>query len=467
MSSELLKQAIADAKAVRATALANAKAALEEAFAPKLQSMLATKLQQEVEGEDEDVTDEVPVADAAPVADEAPIETPAPEGEQAPEADLPIDGIGGETDTEAGFTPEAEPTETPADGDNEDEIEELSLGAGHPDPVDQTDELTEADDSNYKKTTTGVKTDDPQGASKELSSGPGKADKNVTAGDPKEKTSGKKTVKRDVASISDDPQGASKELSAGPGKADKDQTGKVLEENDDEISEQSLDEILKELESEVSSVAGESTDDATNEVPTDPATTQGYDDPQAGSITKEAADETEIDLDELLSEDDSECEDDEAEETEEDKDDKKPDFLKENKNLKAELSEYRKAVEFLRSRINEVNLLNAKLLYTNRLFKASNLTKEQKIKVIESFDLTKSVREAKIVYTTLAESLNFGARKATSTVVKPAAKTTLRTITEGLASKVVASTKPSKTPEVLTEGAEMASRFQKLAGIKK
>ena len=42
--SDLLKQAIADAKAVRATALSNAKAALEEHFAPKLQSMLSAIL---------------------------------------------------------------------------------------------------------------------------------------------------------------------------------------------------------------------------------------------------------------------------------------------------------------------------------------------------------------------------------------------------------------------------------------
>ena len=452
MSSELLKQAIADAKAVRATALANAKAALEEAFAPKLQSMLATKLQQEVEGEDETVADEVPVADpaldAAPAAEEVPVDAPAPEADVAPEVDIPVDDAAPAPDAEV--APEAEiATDAPA----EDEIEEITFGAGHPDPVDQTDELTEADDANYKKTSKGIKTDDPQGASKEFSAGPGKADKNVTAGEPKEKTDGKKTIKRDVASISDDPQGASNEFSAGPGKADKDQTGKVLEENDEEISDQSLDEILKELESEVNAV----TDDA--------AATEAEAAPVAEvAPAAEAGDDEEINLDELLSEDDSECEEDDEEEK---KDDDKPDFLKENKNLKAELQEYRKAVEFLRSRINEVNLLNAKLLYTNRLFKAAGLTKEQKIKVIESFDLTKSVREAKIVYTTLAESLNFGAKKAAAPAAKPAAKSVVKTITEGLASKVVASTKPSKTPEVLTEGAEMASRFQKLAGIKK
>ena len=50
---DLLKEAIADAKAVRETALANAKMALEEAFTPKLKSMLAQKIQSEIEDEDE------------------------------------------------------------------------------------------------------------------------------------------------------------------------------------------------------------------------------------------------------------------------------------------------------------------------------------------------------------------------------------------------------------------------------
>jgi hypothetical protein len=132
--------------------------------------------------------------------------------------------------------------------------------------------------------------------------------------------------------------------------------------------------------------------------------------------------------------------------------------------LKKENEEYRSAVVYLRDRINEVNLLNAKLLYTNKLFKQANLNNEQKLKVIESFDLTKSVREAKLVYATLAESFSFGAKKE----VVPAAKkvsTTVKTITEGLASKPVASTKPTK-PAVISEGAEMANRFKKLAGIR-
>ena len=60
--SKLLKEAIADAKAVRETALANARLALEEAFAPRLQSMLTKKLREE-EAELDGVEDEVEVSD--------------------------------------------------------------------------------------------------------------------------------------------------------------------------------------------------------------------------------------------------------------------------------------------------------------------------------------------------------------------------------------------------------------------
>ena len=142
-------------------------------------------------------------------------------------------------------------------------------------------------------------------------------------------------------------------------------------------------------------------------------------------------------------------------------------IIKENISLKKENEEYRSAVVYLRDRINEVNLLNAKLLYTNKLFKQASLNNEQKLKVIESFDLTKSVREAKLVYATLAESFSFGGKKtAEAAPAKKQVSATVKTITEGLASKPVASTKPT-TPAVLTEGAEMANRFKKLAGIRK
>ena len=67
---DLLKEAIADAKAVRETALANAKMALEEAFTPKLKSMLAQKIQQEIEEEDGDEVEEIEEPETEELDDE-------------------------------------------------------------------------------------------------------------------------------------------------------------------------------------------------------------------------------------------------------------------------------------------------------------------------------------------------------------------------------------------------------------
>ena len=72
---DLLKEAIADAKAVRETALENAKMALEEAFTPRLQNMLSQKIQTEMEDEDEEKQDEISYKDD----DEDPSDEEAPE----------------------------------------------------------------------------------------------------------------------------------------------------------------------------------------------------------------------------------------------------------------------------------------------------------------------------------------------------------------------------------------------------
>jgi hypothetical protein len=452
--SDLLKNAIADAKAVRATALANAKAALEEAFAPKLQSMLSEKLKADL-GEEE-----VPAAPAAPVEME-PVgldgEAPAPEAE-AP-APAPAPEAHADAAQDAAMMGQAQ---EPAM--EEETMEEYTtLGSGHPDPVEKTHGLEESEKASpdYKKTTKGHKTDNK---GQEMVD----ATKLSTAGEPK-------AAKADAAASSDykkttaghntqDPQGASNELSKGQKKNDSGTS--ALKENDAELDNESLEEILKELEASVNDA--------------------GMDDvaPEANHQAQEAGMDEEINLDELLSEETEETEEKEEveegklpkgladyqakkagkskEDDEEEKEDEK-ETVKENLSLKKELAEYRSAVKYLRDQINEVNLLNAKLLYTNKLFKQANLNNEQKLKVIESFDLTKSVREAKIVYATLAESFNFGAKKAAGPVK---ASTTIKTITEGLASKAVASTKPTK-PTVLVEGAEMANRFKKLAGIRK
>ena len=72
-------------------------------------------------------------------------------------------------------------------------------------------------------------------------------------------------------------------------------------------------------------------------------------------------------------------------------------------NLTEKLKESYSVVKFLRSKINEVNLLNAKLLFTNKLFKSYSLDNNQKLKVVETFDRAQTTREIKLVYSTLAE----------------------------------------------------------------
>ena len=95
--------------------------------------------------------------------------------------------------------------------------------------------------------------------------------------------------------------------------------------------------------------------------------------------------------------------------------------------------------------------MNAKLLYSNKLFRNFALNEGQKMKVIENFDRAHNLREVKLVFSTLAEGFK-----------SPSIK---KSIKESYASKPVASTKPAK--RILSEGADLANRFQKLAGLKK
>ena len=188
-------------------------------------------------------------------------------------------------------------------------------------------------------------------------------------------------------------------------------------------------------------------------------------DPMAQAPVAEGDDGDEmVDLQELLdslNDDESAGEEiTEGEEEDEEPVDEKIEDAEVVESLQSELNEAMSTVQYLRDQLNEVNLLNAKLLYTNKLFNSFNLDQKQKLKVVETFDLAKSIREVKLSYTILSESYSLG-----GSVVKKT-NTTAKTITEGLASKPVASTAPKK--ELIVENSNvMALRFQKLAGIKK
>jgi hypothetical protein len=119
------------------------------------------------------------------------------------------------------------------------------------------------------------------------------------------------------------------------------------------------------------------------------------------------------------------------------------------KTLKSKLNEAYSTIKTLQSDLNEINLLNAKLLYTNKIFKSKNLSESQKLKVLGAFDKAVSVKEVKLVFETLNESFN-----TTKTQIKE---------NLGLASK------PTGTIKRINDVVEvdpMVSRFKKLAGIK-
>ena len=118
-------------------------------------------------------------------------------------------------------------------------------------------------------------------------------------------------------------------------------------------------------------------------------------------------------------------------------------------NLQTELNEYKEAVTYLRDKLHEVNILNAKLLYTNKLFREYALNNDQKLKIVETFDRAQTTREIKLVYSTLAESYTDGGS------VK-------KTEIKEFASKKSGGTAPKK---IISEENQVADRFKKLAGI--
>ena len=120
------------------------------------------------------------------------------------------------------------------------------------------------------------------------------------------------------------------------------------------------------------------------------------------------------------------------------------------KKMEEELNETRNALRTVKTDLNEINLLNAKLLYTNKIFRSKNLTESQKVKVLGAFDKAASVKEAKLVFETISEGLNASKKSISENVI-------------GRASKPAGVSNTTKQP--IVESNEMITRFQKLAGI--
>ena len=384
-NSKLLKEAIADAKAVRETAIANAKIALEEAFTPRLQSILSKKITAEMTEEDEDETDvneeygaeDTSDADSSAIGD-------GDNKQPAADANDSSDVAQGNPDTDV---------ETAPTGEEDDNIEVVSEGDEDEVPGETTQSRIEEDEDEL----------DLDEIIREL-------EEELNGGEDEE------------ISEEDDAEDAA-EYSEGKEFA-KDAAVEGKEFAKDAAVEG------KEFAKDAAVEGKEFAKDAAVE---------------GKEIAKE---EDEIDLDEILREmgygDDEEEETNEGEEAD-----------AKTAALETDLEEAYKVIKSLKSTINEVNLLNAKLLYTNKLFRSYELTNEQKHKVVETLDRTQNVREVKLVFATLAESMKIG---GTSKKVKT------QKITESFASKQVASTAPKKA--IIAESNGLAERFKQLANIK-
>jgi len=349
MSSELFKEAIADAKAVRASALANAKASLEEAFAPRMARLMAEKLKEELgeeEGTDEEEGTEIPLA-PDPVA---------AEGEEITSED--IDAILAELNKDINEEDVPPASDAPVDAS-------VPAPAAPVPPV------------------------------------PGAPIDPATV----------QTVAAPVMVVAPDQLPGAQGAPVPPPSAPPTDVPPPV---DADLNLEAMIASLNEEEEE-----------------------------------KKDDDDEEIDLNELLSS---------LSENSDEKEEKDEEKEKELEETKKQFAEACETIEFLRSQLNEVNLLNAKLLYTNKLFKAHAFDNSQKMKIIEAFDLTKSVREVKLTYNNLSEAFNLSKVKKA-----PSQKTT---IAEGFASQSTGTTKPAEKI-VSAPINETVSRFQKLAGIKK
>jgi hypothetical protein len=261
-------------------------------------------------------------------------------------------------------------------------------------------------------------------------------------------------VDKQTAAVGSEDENAEKVAGITEGEEEEDVTGAtpdtaVNEEEEMDDVDSEIDEIIKELEAAADDEESYATTEGEEEMEAPVA------EPTEAPAEEPVAEEDEIDLDEILREmgyGDEPTE--EAPVAEEEHSEEELDALKaELKSVQSELGEAISVIKSLKGTINEVNLLNAKLLYVNKLFRSFNLTNEQKSKVVETLDRTKNVREVKLVFSTIAESFKFG---------NGATKKTTSKITESYASKPAASTAPK---QIIAEDNSASDRFKKLAGI--
>ena len=453
---DLLKEAIADAKAVKETAIANAKAALEEAFTPQLKSMFAAKLQEmELEEEeneregfgDFDTEDNAGfgMMDAKALDEEDLSEYSEEHEDPKTKARVTAKDV---TETDLDEYRELQPTDLPKgmsgikkdekvdEVDLEELLRELEL-----EEEDMGENLYEAEENDEDDTDVSDEDSD-------------EGDEEGTPLDLEDMTD------EDLKDIIEDvikEMIKSGELEAG-------EEGE--EEGEEEEEEVDLAELLKEIEEmedkemyeekeEMNEALGLQLWDllsndglvsAMSGIPVFAAPFAVAAGIVANAYRKYKKDEKlksmkDTDVAKIAAKDASFKSSEEGQAAE--------DKAEVTKSVaETELQEAHKTIDTLKSELNEINLLNAKLLYTNKIFKSKNLNESQKVKVLSSFDKATTVGEVKLVFETLNEGI-----KVKSNVIK-----------ENLGS----ASKSTVTPNVnkpIVESNDAFTRMQKLAGI--
>jgi len=384
-NKDLFKQAIAEAKSVREAAIANAKEALEETLTPHLKDMLAAKLQ---EMDNDQIEEEVVnEVEEGKESTEITEKSDKDEKEMEESKEEKKDEAIEEND---GFTTveEAEEDEEPAEDDSE-ESEDGAEDAIEEPGEDEGEEVE--GDEDLKDLSVDQFKDMIRDIIAQEVGGDAPAD-DMDGGDIE--------GMGDEAPVEE------------PGMEDEPEMGGDEEEID-------LDELIRELES----------------ISEEPTVEDGV---EEGKKDEKEMEESADDKDEETVEEDTSVQ------VNHESDGK--DY---NINRVADLKEALETIETLKKELNEVNILNAKLLYVNKIFKAQNLSESQKVNVIAAFDKAETVKEVKLVFETVVD--NVGTKKET-------------TIKEhkGSASKATGTT--ASKPEVI-QLSEAVLRMQKLAGI--
>ena len=355
-NNDLLKEAIADAKAVKETAIANAKLALEEAFTPHLQDMLSKKLEEMDADDDKDVAEEMDKE----IEEEYEVDEEMKEPKELDEIDL--DELLAELELDEDARTDAE-EEGYEDG-MKDEKEDL-----------KEDERTDAEEEGYEDGMEDEKEDD------------------------------------------DD----------------------KMDDEEIDLEDMSEDDLKGFIEDVIKDLVADGTIEAGDEI----ADEEDMDDVEDVVDMDDMDDMEDVDVEVELDEEMTKKEKAEG-------DDRKKDDRIEAETEKMRFKEALDEINALKVELNEVNLLNAKLLYTNKIFKSKTLSEDKKVKVLKAFDKASTVKEAKVVFETLNEGLVSQTKRSINHI-------------KGAASKATGVISEAKKP--IIESNEVYNRMRKLAGL--